>query len=160
MQIGKCPSVWSVASNVVNVPKCNTDLVLNVTKNITNRRSTCSTATAVWNLERSGSTLRSYWSIQIHATRNQLTTHERERAYIVKSEVLPRSLEMKTCHRIVVNEPIRTVFTFSKGKVAPLQTADRVWKMFSKQKRSLQESETLSNCKKCRLLQLSVDYLQ
>ena len=29
-----------------------------------------------------------YWSVQIHATRKQLTAHEREGAYIVKSEVL------------------------------------------------------------------------
>ena len=46
------------------------------------------------------STLCSYWSAQIHATHKRLTAHEREGAYIVKSEVLPPFLEMKICHRI------------------------------------------------------------
>ena len=53
------------------------------------------------------STLRSYWSVQIHATRKQLTAHEREGAYIVKGEVLPPSLEMKICHRVA--QLIRTL---------------------------------------------------
>ena len=53
------------------------------------------------------STLCSYWSVQIHATRKQLTAHEREGTYIVKSEVLPLSLEMKICHHIA--QLIRTL---------------------------------------------------
>ena len=48
---------------------------------------------------RKRSTLPSYWSVQIHATRKQLTAHEREGEYVVKSEVLPPSLETKICHR-------------------------------------------------------------
>ena len=55
------------------------------------------------------STLRSYWSVQIHATRKQLTAHEREVAYIVKGEVLPPSLEIKICHRIA-----RLIWTLSR----------------------------------------------
>ena len=47
-------------------------------------REPCSTSTAVGNRRGTRSTLRSYWSVQIHATRKQLTAHEREGAYIVK----------------------------------------------------------------------------
>ena len=38
------------------------------------------------------STLRSYLSVPIHPTREQLTAHEREGAFIVKSVVVARFL--------------------------------------------------------------------
>ena len=46
-----------------------------------NRRKPCSTSTAVWNPRGPRPTLRSYWSVQIHATRKELTAHEREGEY-------------------------------------------------------------------------------
>ena len=57
-------------------------------------REPCSTSTAVWNLEETFHSALLLVS-SIHATREQLTAHEREGAYIVKSEVLSRFLSWK-----------------------------------------------------------------